>query len=172
MNIRINHCSNVILEKMAVGCQEGITDIIVCLDGHGSRSGLSTPPEEVKARIKIDQVPITTLDFYVQNNNIKHIDFIKIDVEGGERDVLKGGIEVLTTLRPLIMVEMADVATQQFGYRAVENYRILEAYGYRLFKVTRRGFLKFTKPKDSYRENLIAVPKEKLQQVSDFIEVL
>jgi len=155
---------------MAIGFQEGVTDIIVCLDGHGSRSSMRKPPEEVKARTKVEKVPIITLDSYVRNNNVKHIDFIKIDVEGAERDVLKGGIEVLTTLCPVLMVEMADVATQQFGYLAVENYKYLEDYGFVWFEVTPNGFLKAAKRKSTYRENLIAVPREKLRQISDLMD--
>ena len=41
-------------------------------------------------------VKITTLDKYVSENSIKHIDFLKIDVEGWELDVIKGSINSLS----------------------------------------------------------------------------
>ncbi len=36
-----------------------------------------------------------TLDFYCENNGIETIDFLKIDVEGFELNVLKGGARML-----------------------------------------------------------------------------
>lgn len=40
-----------------------------------------------------EQVEIRTLDSYCSEKNIKGIDFLKIDVEGNELDVIKGGKE-------------------------------------------------------------------------------
>ena len=42
---------------------------------------------------KMDKVDcqVTTVDKYVEENNIDHVNFIKIDVEGNERNVLVGG---------------------------------------------------------------------------------
>ena len=169
-NLRINRCSNIVMERMAIGACDGIADMFVCLDGHGSRSSMRTPPEEVTARTQVEKVPITTVDRYVQRNKIKRIDFIKIDVEGAERDVLESSREVFSQLRPLVMIEMADVTTHQFGYRAVENYHFLERHGFKLFEFSRSGNLKPARPKDQYRENLIALPNEKLHMISDFME--
>ncbi len=167
-NLQINRAQNVILQKMAIGAHDGTTDFFLCLDGRGSRSSLRTPPEEVKARTKIERIPIKRLDSYVEANNIHNIDFIKIDVEGGERDILKGAKNVLTTIRPLVMIELADIATQQFGYPSQESYKLLENYRYVLFRTTTNGYLLTEKPKDIYRENLIAVPNEKLGMIAEF----
>lgn len=41
------------------------------------------------------QVKVSTLDAYCEKNNIKHIDFLKIDVEGHEFAVLQGATNVL-----------------------------------------------------------------------------
>ena len=40
-------------------------------------------------------IPVITLDSFVTQKNIKKIDFIKIDVEGSEIDVLKGASETI-----------------------------------------------------------------------------
>ncbi|MGH7900112.1 MAG: FkbM family methyltransferase [Thermodesulfobacteriota bacterium] len=170
-NIQINRCSSVtVLERMGVSSHEGVADMFVCLDGHGSRSSMRQPPEEVKARTKVQKVSMTTLDSYVRKNNISRIDFIKIDVEGSEIDVLGGGQNVLGALHPVILIEMADVVTQQFGYRAVEVYRFLEDRKFVLFEVTPTGLLKPARPKDTYRENLIAVPNRKVDMISHLAE--
>jgi FkbM family methyltransferase len=48
---------------------------------------------------------IITMDDYVQRNNIKRLNFIKIDVEGFELNVLLGGKETLSNLKPKIIME-------------------------------------------------------------------
>lgn len=50
---------------------------------------------------------VGTLDDFVHNSNIKQIDFIKIDVDGNENEVLSGAKSVLKILKPKIMVELA-----------------------------------------------------------------
>lgn len=41
-----------------------------------------------------------TLDSFVKNNNIQKIDFIKADIEGAERDLLKGAEHTIKKFRP------------------------------------------------------------------------
>lgn len=48
-----------------------------------------------------------TLDSFVRNAGIKHIDFIKLDVDGNENDVLAGANAVLEKSKPKIMLELA-----------------------------------------------------------------
>jgi len=169
-NLSLNHCPNVVSEKVAIGAAEGTARMIVCLDGHGSRSSLCSPPADVKARTKVERVPLTTLDSYSRSQGIPRIDFIKIDVEGGERDVLRGGEEVLDHLRPVVMIEMADIATSQFGYPSVANYEILKNHGFAMFEVTRIGLLRPAPRKETFCENLAAIPSEKKHLFSDLIE--
>lgn len=48
-----------------------------------------------------------TLDSFVRNAGIRHIDFIKLDVDGNENDVLAGAKAVLENSKPKIMLELA-----------------------------------------------------------------
>ena len=169
-NVLINRCRNVTMEQLAVGCQEGFANMFVCLNRKGSYSSLRPPVESVKARKKIIQVPIINLDSYVHRNNIQHLDLMKIDVEGGELDVLKGGLMVLRKLRPIVMCEIADIRTQQWGYNASEIYKFLEKYGYLWFEIAFDGKLLPSKVKERYDpdwKNLIGVPTEKLNIISN-----
>lgn len=170
-NLLLNDCSNVALEGIAVGATDGVTDMTICLDGHGSRSSIQPPPAEVKARTRIEKVPIITLDSYAEHKDIRQLDFVKVDVEGGERDVLRGGENVIKRFRPVMMIEMADITTERFGYPAADNYKFLESLGFTMFEVTLDGLLRAASPKESYRENLIAIPIEKLHMVYHLIEV-
>jgi FkbM family methyltransferase len=57
----------------------------------------------VKSRTEnkfLEKIKITTLDKFVHEKNIKRLDFIKADIEGAERDMLKGASGVLKEFAP------------------------------------------------------------------------
>src|SRR5207245_922744 len=48
----------------------------------------------------------TRLDWFVAERNLDRVDFIKIDVEGHELEVLRGAIWVLKKFKPRVMIEV------------------------------------------------------------------
>lgn len=69
------------------------------------------------------------------------LDFVKIDVEGGEFGVLKGGIETLKRNKPLIIFESGLGASDYYGVTPQEIYEFIEKeLEQEIF--TLRGFLK------------------------------
>jgi FkbM family methyltransferase len=50
---------------------------------------------------------VSTLDQYVRHAALDRVDFIKIDVDGNEHDVLFGGQETLSRFRPTLLMELA-----------------------------------------------------------------
>ena len=50
------------------------------------------------------RVVATTIDSFVKKNAIPHVDFIKIDAEGSEREILKGAKQTIREFRPKIAV--------------------------------------------------------------------
>jgi FkbM family methyltransferase len=73
-----------------------------------------------------------TLDSFVRGAGIQRVDFIKLDVDGNENDVLAGARTVLRDSRPKIMLELAPYVfgtdTQQFD----ELLQDLWGMGYQL----------------------------------------
>ncbi|MBR0288246.1 MAG: FkbM family methyltransferase [Selenomonadaceae bacterium] len=45
---------------------------------------------------------IITLDSYVRENNLPRVDFIKMDVEGAELDILKGAATTIARFKPIL----------------------------------------------------------------------
>ncbi len=75
-------------------------------------------------------------------NEISQVDFIKMDVEGGELDILKGAAGLLSRRpRPVILAEVADERTSAWGYSASEIYDFLVKLDYQWFSVDRQGAL-------------------------------
>ena len=49
-------------------------------------------------------VKIQTIDNFVEKNHISNLDFIKADIEGAERDMLRGAVETIRKYRPKLSV--------------------------------------------------------------------
>lgn len=76
------------------------------------------------------EVPVIRLDDYVLEKGIQRIDFIKCDVEGAELLVMKGAHRLLSSMRPIIMLEIADEWTSRFGYSANDLKTYMLDLGY------------------------------------------
>jgi FkbM family methyltransferase len=68
-------------------------------------------------------VELRRLDDVIPPNLTIH--FIKIDVEGGEMDVLKGGIEILRRCKPLLLFEFGVGASDFYGHKPKEIFEFL-----------------------------------------------
>ena len=60
------------------------------------------------------------------------IDFIKIDVEGGEFGVLKGACETLKKSKPAVVFEFGLGASEYYGAKPEELYNFIESCGLRI----------------------------------------
>lgn len=69
-------------------------------------------------------VKISTLDFLLELQQVKIPDFIKIDVEGAEVDVLRGGENLLRSYSPVIILETHGEELY------TECVSLLKQYGY------------------------------------------
>jgi FkbM family methyltransferase len=71
-----------------------------------------------------------TLDNAVQSMGAGAIDFIKMDVDGHEHEVLAGGKELINASKPLILMELAPYLYEQ-GSRDLEDMLdLLKGWGY------------------------------------------
>jgi FkbM family methyltransferase len=57
---------------------------------------------------RIFDVQTDTLDNFIRNHKISRLDFLKIDVEGSELNVIRGGRNSLEKFRPILLVEVEE----------------------------------------------------------------
>jgi FkbM family methyltransferase len=82
--------------------------------------------------IEIISVKVDTMDSVI-DLDVK-IDFIKIDVEGGEYDVLVGAKDIITTHKPCIVFEFQKGAADRYGVSPEKIYDLLvNTFGYNIF---------------------------------------
>jgi len=129
LNIKINDLKNVMPFPYAVSRDDGIVEL------HRSRflalHSIVRMPQEYIGSINVKAI---TLDTMVKMLNIKRIDWIKIDVEGGEIGVLEGSTNTLKASKKIIIeVDKNDLGkvlkiAKAFGFEIKvlsENYLLL-----------------------------------------------
>jgi len=108
---------NVVLHPVALGAARGSVRIEVMARNTGEAHVSETSGEVV------DVVPLDDLD-------LPRLDFIKIDVEGFEVDVLRGAARLIERFRPAILCEIQE-HSRRYGHTPEQAFAFLAAYGYR-----------------------------------------
>jgi len=104
-------------------------------------SGLSTfgdSPDRFKydkkdGKFETHSIECKTIDTFIKETKIEKLDAIKIDTEGSELNILKGGEKLLKEQKPLILLEYDNKNTAQFGYDRTEITDYLKTLGYEHF---------------------------------------
>jgi FkbM family methyltransferase len=158
---------NVQIEKSALGAKEETKEFFITL---GKQTGCNSLryPKGVLYSLPI-RVRVDTLDRYYRESRMKRLDFIKMDVEGAEKEVLLGGKECLQKARPLIMCELSDIRTLRWKYRPVETVNILEHMDYSCYFIQPNCRLEPHEEKPVYEDNILAIPKEKRDAFQEFL---
>jgi FkbM family methyltransferase len=162
----LNPSPKIRVEPYAVGSRTGPQQFFVVVNGMQMMNSLQRPRTE--ALIKAVSVESITLDTYRELAGLDRIDFIKIDVEGGELPLLEGGRAAIIENRPIIICELLDWVTQPWGHTARDVAIYLEGFDYQWFEFCEDGMLKPHTVMDSYPNevrNFLAVPREKTRQL-------
>jgi FkbM family methyltransferase len=94
---------------------------------------------EGDATVREVAVPVTCLDASEEVQSLDHIELVKIDVEGGELDVLRGASRTLARHLPLIYCEAYDRWQAAFGYSPADLLNFARALGYPAARVFSEG---------------------------------
>ena len=126
-----------------------------------ANAGLSAAhPDRVPNEVS---VPVTTLDDLMSQLGVDRLDFIKVDVEGMELEVFRGGRRTLETLRPVVLFETLEMFREKRRERtgvadifaAIED--LLRRLGYRLCDLRSDGTL-LDVTAAAFPNNTLAVP--------------
>ena len=92
--------------------------------------------KNIDTNIFSEEVKIKTLDQYVEENNIKYIDILKIDVQGYEAQVLQGAIKTLKEKIKIIELEIIfiDYYEKKSSFSELEN--IIKPLGFELYTIS------------------------------------
>ena len=106
------------IEVVGAACSDHEGTMPLYLSDPGN-TGLSSLNRITENPVDVD---VITLDGYARRSGIRP-DFIKIDVEGHEREVLVGAQWLLETARPVVIAEIAEASRDDL-------VELMEGYGY------------------------------------------
>lgn len=133
----------------------GEVDLFVVENEETGCNSLRPPPGQAVRR---ERVPMYRLDSYVVRHDIARVDFVKVDVEGGERDALLGAEAVFRRDRPTLLCEIEEIRIRPWGYDPREIVNLVAAWGYQWFQLERDGSLALANPAAEPWRNYVAQP--------------
>ena len=137
--------SNIKPNNLAVGDKRGKAVISYNLND-SEKASLVHSCASMKRQAETDVIP---LDDYMEENDIRKLDFVKCDVEGFELNALKGMMKTLAIHHPQISLEVTLPNEQK-----LEMIDLLKRLGYDSFSKIERGFPEYdTKESTQYKED-------------------
>jgi len=169
LHLRRNRLESVDVVPCAVAAEEGNGVLVTVISGNTGRNSLLPPL--TSDPLKQVKVEITTLDRYLATSHTETVDVVKIDAEGAELQIFQGADKLLKHVRPLILCEVLDVSSRPWGYPASDIISTLKACNYEWFEILASGSLIPHETRTEYSEvrNYLAVPREKIGQVAQFV---
>ena len=116
--------------RLAMGSREGVAQIHLTSDSRKSSI------DHVRDSARTEQIEVSTMGNFTAKENIAQVDFLKIDTEGHELEVLKGATSLLREQRVrLLMLECEPVATGAAFTPFPALAEFLREFDYRVFGI-------------------------------------
>jgi FkbM family methyltransferase len=125
-SVGFNDFNQVIIDRSALSCASGIAELAL-----HNNSELNSLIHDNTGTINTETVKISTLDECLHKYDWQKIDFIKIDAEGEEINILQGGQQFFDRLSPLVQYEVkvnnaVDLEiVKAFAKKGYNSYRLV-----------------------------------------------
>jgi len=155
-NVRMNRLSNVRHAAIALGRTAGVSSLFRVNDSPGQVSLRLRPDERSVGPAAV--VTVRTLSEALREQGVVSVHGMKIDVEGGDLDVLEGFREWLAATPPkFIFCECIDRLLARFGHRSEDLIRFLRGYGYVVYYPSRTRWALLEADAGSVTHDLLAL---------------
>lgn len=133
-NIKLNKFTNINANQLGLSDKKGELNLYFDDKNMGAASLAQS------AGSQHEVINLDTLDNYCNQNNIENIDLLKIDIEGGEINCLKGGVTILEkTKKGIIQLEVDYGHCKRLGYSAEELFEFPIQFGYKSYLMNKFG---------------------------------
>jgi len=133
-NVGLNDFSNVLTRNIGVGRSPGELELIGPSSGLSGRASAS---ENIKSEfesqgvdVKVFTIPVNSIDHEIDDSSLPEPDFVKIDVEGLEFDVLEGMKATIAKRKPSLFIEIHGADREDKRANASRVAGFLAEHGY------------------------------------------
>jgi FkbM family methyltransferase len=132
-NLAVNNIFNVHAHWMGLGKEDTYIDLpdvdyFKPVSSFGAFSLDGTERNRYGNTEKTQRVKISTLDKFMSDWNVEKVDFIKIDAEGLDIDVMEGGLQTINKFKPDLFVEYLNLGSSRDEDTAEEGKLTLINY--------------------------------------------
>ena len=132
-NIRVSGTNVIAVKSVACSDSDSTLELFSAASANtGSTSFSRSNASLYGPADQVHKVRTRRLDAIIREADISRVDVVKIDVEGAELLVLKGGIETFSRYRPVLLVELEDRLLNSMGTSSAEVIAFLDSCGYRI----------------------------------------
>ncbi len=85
------------------------------------------------------EIDTRTIDRFVEDEGIRQIDFVKVDIQGGEMALLEGGARTFSELSPDLLIEVSPEDLKETGKNSRDLLGRLAGYGYAIHELREDG---------------------------------
>jgi hypothetical protein len=115
---------------------------------------------------EIVQSQLMRLDDFVHDGELRRIDLIKMDVEGAEYAVCRGGENVLRKFQPTLLLELSDAALRWQNSSTQQLIDFLKDIGYSCHVLNgATGMIKLAANDDHFSDNIVAALPERISEL-------
>jgi FkbM family methyltransferase len=164
-NLGRNGLDNVQVVAAALGAESGFVDLHLAHGVHAGHNTLGDFAHDDVIRASSERVALDTLDAVVSRQGLSRVDMVKIDVEGGEAGVVAGARHVLSTARPVLLMELNERALHAQGQSAETLLSLLrQELNYEILTFSQvGGWPECAVEGAPLSANIVAVPKERAE---------
>ncbi|MGG6266445.1 FkbM family methyltransferase [Leptolyngbya sp. AN03gr2] len=119
-NVLQSGLKNISLQNIGLGAEPG--EFTLTFSPANRSGGFVSNQTQINAGHVTETITIRPLDEIVRSLNLSKIDFIKIDVEGFEGQVLRGATETLSTYQPIIVLELNHWCLNAFQRTSIPDF--------------------------------------------------
>lgn len=150
-NIKINNFKNIKINKLALSSNKK-NKIIIGLPSFEFLGSAGSASEFMPFTVKY-KPKVNSIDQFSLEKKIKKIDLIKLDVEGGELNILRGSLKTLKKNKPIIIIEIVDIHCFKFGHTPFHVHEFLKKIDYTGYYISTNEVLKLKKINEKNYDN-------------------
>jgi FkbM family methyltransferase len=141
-------------ERVALGEHSGVVTLAIMEQNPETLTGNAMIVNSDE-RGRTSTAPLVTLDEWADQRSVSSCHLVKMDIEGAELAVLRGGTEFIQKHRPLIYGEFNSYWMQVGGCSICDVAQILFPFDYRMYaQIERGGFSRINLPQPGLEEVL------------------
>ena len=129
-----SHKSTLVAYNLALGEEEGAVQFVYTPDFPEYSGFKERIYHDDSIRKETIKVQVRRLDSYSATIGGK-VRYIKVDAEGGELTILRGGLEIIKESLPVISFELGDSSLINYAYSSADYFEFFDSLGYNLFSI-------------------------------------